>query len=238
MSFSEKETVALDEDEFEILAALRRAAPEHGISPKLAQAYGVWTVCFRRYCHEHDRPWLWMSSVSDFMDFLEAHPKVSDTERDRALDGIMFYISDVHAASQAETDDAAQDSSSVPHSTQSLFAQVLLRCDVQLSEALHLRRDDVRLDEATIHFPGTANRDSRTIALPSTLHEGFHHHVQRVEDRTSTPNPPLFGPFEPKSRPAPGPDPGTDEDLDRSTELATRVMRTFAERPDAEDDAA
>jgi len=238
MSFSGKETVALDEDEFEILHALRRAAPKHGISPELAQVYGVWTVCFRRYCHEQDRPWLWMSSVSDFMDFLEAHPKVSDTERDRALDGIMFYISDVHATREEETDDAARGASPVPRSTQSLFAQMLLRCDVQLNEALHLRREDVRLEEATIRFPGTEDRSARTVSLPFTLHKGLQHHVQRVEDRTTATNPLLFGPFEPKSHPAPGSDPETDDDLDRSTELATRVMRTFADRPDADDDAA
>jgi hypothetical protein len=238
MALSDKETVALAEDEFEILDALRRAAPRHGISPKLAQAYGAWTVCFRRYCQEQDRPWLWMSSVSDFMDFLEAHPKVSETERDRALDGIMFYITDVHAAQQKEEPDDARGTSSVPRSTQSLFAQMLLRCDVQLSEALHLRRDDVRLEEATIHFPGTENRDPRTVTLPTTLHKGFQHHLRRVNDRTTTSNPPLFGPFEPTSRPAPAADPGTDEDLDRSTELATRVMRTFGEQPDAGDDAA
>jgi len=237
MAFSGKETVHLDKDEFEILDALRRAAPEHGISPKLAQVYGVWTVCFRRYCQERDRPWLWMSSVSDFMDFLEAHPTVSETERDRALDGIMFYITDVHAA-QKKSDDGENESSSVPRSTQSLFAQMLLRCDVHLEEALHLRRDDVRLEEATIYLPGTENRGSRTVSLPTPLHEGLQHHVQRVEDRTTASNPRLFGPYEPTTRSAPAVDPGTDEELDRSTELATRVMRTFAERRDAEDDSA
>ena len=235
MSFSDKETVALDENEFEVLDALRRAAPTHGIAPKLAQTYGAWTVCFRRYCQEQDLPWLWMSSVSDFMDFLDAHPNVSETERNRALDGIMFYITDVHGS---QKEDDAETDTSVPRSTQSLFAQMLLRCDVQLSEALHLRRDDVRLEEAVIHFPGTADRDSRTVSLPFTLHEGLQHHVQRVEDRSTASNPLLFGPYEPERRSASAPDTSTDEELDRSTELATRVMRTFDERPDAENDAA
>jgi integrase len=115
---------------------------------------------------------------------------------------------------------------------------MLLRCDVHLEEALHLRRDDVRLEEATIYFPGTENRGSRTVSLPTTLHEGFQDHVQRVEDRTTAPNPHLFGPYEPAARSAPAADSGTDAELDRSTKLATRVMRTFAERRDAGDDSA
>ena len=232
MSLSGKDTVPLDEDEFGVLDAVRRAAPQHDLSPKLAQAYGAWTLCFRRYCQEQEIPWLWMSSVSDFMDFLDAHPTVSEAERNRALDGIMFYITDVHGAqTDASSDDATESGGapSVPRSTQSLFAQMLLRCDVRLSEALHLRRDDVHLDDAALHVPGGNARASRTLSLPSLLHEGLKHHVERVEGRTTTVNPRLFGPYESTTDPAAAP--GTDEELDRSTELATQVMQTFGDAP-------
>jgi hypothetical protein len=238
MSLSGKDTVPLDEDEFGVLDAVRRAAPQHDLSPKLAQAYGAWTLCFRRYCQEQGIPWLWMSSVSDFMDFLDAHPTVSGAERDRALDGIMFYITDVHGAqadAAADDADASGGDPSVPRSTQSLFAQMLLRCDVQLNEALHLRRDDVRLDDAALHVSGSENRASRTLSLPSLLHEGLKRHVERVEDRTTTVNPRLFGPYEPATRSDPAPDPGTEEELDRSTELATQVMQTFGDAPPDEE---
>jgi hypothetical protein len=234
MSPSGKNTVPLDEDEFRVLDTIRRAAPRHGLSPKLAQAYGAWTLCFRRYCQDQDRPWLWMSSVSDFMDFLDAHPTVSDAERNRALDGIMFYITDVHDARTASSSDAADgsgDGESVPRSTQSLFARMLLRCDVQLGEALHLRRDDVRLDDDALYVSGSEDRASRTVSLPSLLREGLRHYVERVEDRTTTVNPRLFGPYEPAVRTDPAADPGTEEELDRSTELATQVMQTFGDPP-------
>jgi hypothetical protein len=239
MSLSGKDTVPLNEDEFGVLDAVRRAAPQHNLSPKLAQAYGAWTLCFRRYCQEQEIPWLWMSSVSDFMDFLDAHPTVSEAERNRALDGIMFYITDVHGP---ETDAAPDDAdgsggdASVPRSTQSLFAQMLLRCDVQLNEALHLRRDDVRLDDAALYISGSENRASRTLSLPTLLHEGLKRHVQRVEDRTTTVNPRLFGPYEPAGRTDPAADPGTEEELDRSTELATQVMQTFGDPPSDRDE--
>jgi hypothetical protein len=220
----EKDTVALDEEELDILDAIRTAAPRHHVDQKLAQTYGVWTVCFRRYCQEKNVPWLWMSSVSDFMDFLDAHPKVSSTERDRALDGIMFYITDVHKKRQQDDADE-EDRSDVPRSTQSLFAKMLLRCDVQLTEALHIRFEDVDPSERSVTLSGDADRDTRTVSLPDTLNEGLKHHLQRVEARTDATNPLLFG----HRGDAEDDTESTDAEIERSTELATRVMQTFDE---------
>ena len=218
----EKETVSLDEEELDILDAIRAAAPKHHIDQKLAQTYGVWTVCFRRYCQEKGIPWLWMSSVSDFMDFLDAHPNVSTPERERALDGIMFYITDVHKARQTDDADEEDDRSSVPRSTQSLFAKMLLRCDVRLTQALRLRHEDVHLDEATVSLPSGSDGASREVSLPTTLQKGFKHHLERVEDRSSATNPLLFG-----HRGESEDVDESEEDIERSTELATRVMKTF-----------
>jgi hypothetical protein len=219
----EKETVSLDQEELGILDAIRTAAPKHHIDRKLAQAYGVWTVCFRRYCEEKGVPWLWMSSVSDFMDFLDAHPNVSTPERDRALDGIMFYITDVHQ--KREDNDSTDDpeDSSVPRSTQSLFAKMLLRCDVQLTEALHIRFDDVNLETAEVTVARDTDRATRTVPLPSTLHKGLKHHLDRVNDRTDASNPLLFGHRGESNRDTHS----TEAALERSTELATRVMQAF-----------
>lgn len=219
---SNQETVSLDEEEFDILNAIREAAPKHHIDQKLAQTYGVWTVCFRRYCQEKGVPWLWMSSVSDFMDFLDAHPNVSTPERERALDGIMFYITDVHKARQEEPSDEEEESS-IPRSTQSLFAKMLLRCDVQLTEALHIRYEDVDPEASEVTLSGNTDRDTRTVPLPSTLNKGLKHHLDRVNDRTDATNPLLFG-----RRGGPESDThSTEADIERSTELATRVMQTF-----------
>lgn len=234
MSIPDKQTVSLDQEELDILDAIRRLAPKHKIEPKMAQTYGVWTVCFRRYCEDKSVPWLWMSSVSDFMDFLDGHPNVSPEERNRALDGIMFYITDVHKArqEQEQKENEADRKESVPSSTQSLFAQMLLRYDVPLTAALRLRREDVRLDEATISFPGNEERGTKTLSVSSTLHKGLEKHLQRVKDRTDSSNPLLFSPDTLDERRSGD----TDEDLDRSTELATRVMKTFGDRPDNEEE--
>lgn len=218
---SEKETIALAQEELDILAAIRQRAPNHRLDPKLAEAYGVWTVCFRRYCRQEDLPWLWMTSVSKFMDYLDAHPNVSTKERDRALDGIMFYLTDVR---KVEEDEESESNDSAPTSTKSLFAQLLLRCDLQLTEAMHIRLEDVRLDEDTITLRGHDDHDSRSLTLPSPLQEGFEKHVQRVEERSTNTNPLLFGHrgfMEDLSN--------INEEIHRSTEIATRVMQTLEE---------
>lgn len=234
MSFSEKETIALEQEEFEILDAIRALAPKHHVAPKLAQTYGVWTVCFRRYCRDRDIPWLWMSSVSDFMDFLDAHPKVSPPERNRALDGIMFYITDVHQT--RKKDQEAEHRSSPPSSTESLFARMLLRCDVQITEVLRLRREDVHLDEATVSLSGHAEEESRTVSLPDTLRDGFKRHVERVEDQTTSTNPLLFRRQHSTSERSESLRDVDDDEIERSTELATRVLKTFeVKRSDSDD---
>jgi hypothetical protein len=220
----DKETVSLEQEELDILDAIRAAAPEHHVDQELAQTYGVWTVCFRRYCQEKGVPWLWMSSVSDFMDFLDAHPDVSTPERERALDGIMFYITDVHKTRQEDEPDDDPEASSVPRSTQSLFAKMLLRCDVQLTEALRIRFEDVNLEEAEVTVSGETDRSTRTIPLPASLNEGLKHHLERVDDRTDAANPLLFGHRGGDKGPGTA---STEDDIERSTELATRVMRTF-----------
>lgn len=224
MSFADKNTVALDEDELEIFSEIRKVAPKHRIPSKLAKTYGVWTVCFRRYCEAQSIPWLWMSSVSDFMDFLDSQSNVSAEERNRALDGIMFYITDVHQSSEDESEEEKR-STSVPQSTKSLFAEMLLRCDLPLTLALQIRRDDVRLDNATITIPSDEERSTEVLSLSSTLHEGLEYHVERVEDQTTSTNPLLFGPGAVEGGRDESAD--TEEDLDRSTEVATRVMKTF-----------
>lgn len=234
MPLSEKETVALDKEELKILDAIQAVAPKHRIPPKLAQTYGVWTVCFRRYCHEQDVPFLWMSSVSDFMDFLDAHPNVSPPERNRALDGIMFYITDVHKTRQEGKEADEVSESDIPSSTQSLFARMLLRCDVRLTEALHLRREDVQLDDATLALSGHEAQDSRTVSLPSTLHEGLKRHLQRVDDRSSGSNPLLFRNRE-KEEGSETDEEASEEEIERSTELATQVMQTFENGPERDE---
>jgi len=229
----EKETVALDEEELDILDAIRQTAPRHRINKKLAQTYGVWTVCFRRYCQEKGVPWLWMSSVSDFMDFLDAHPNVSTPERDRALDGIMFYITDVHEKRQEDENTENEEPTSIPRSTQSLFAKILLRCDVHLTQALQMRRKDVHLDEATVVLSSEEDGKQK-ISLPSTLNEGLKHHLKRVEDDTTSTNPLLFRDRDESDNDGESTN-SSEESIERSTELATRVMQTFSGKETTDD---
>jgi hypothetical protein len=228
MASSHKPTVALDAEEMDLLDTIRQAAPRHGIDARQAQAYGIWTVCFRRFCEEEGRPWLWMDSVSSFMDYLEDRPDVSSEERDRALDGIMFYITDVHRT--AGSDGAAPDDASAeekaerpPGSTKSLFARLLMQYDLRLTAALRLRRHDVDLTTGTLTLPSDPDHDTRQVRLSGALRKGLTRHLDRVQARSTDANPRLFGRRALNS--------SSEPDTDSASALATRVMQTLDTPP-------
>jgi hypothetical protein len=199
MSESDASTVALKAEEVELLNAIRGQAPRFRVPRRRAETYAVWTICYRRYCQKAGLPWPWMTSVSNFMDFLDDHPAVSSEERDRALDGIMFYLTDVRPAEQ-ETESAGDEAGeeagdeasdrSVPRSTRSLFAQLLVRSDLRLTEAVRLQASDLRLNDKQVRVPGPD--EPRTIDVPTALQQGLREHLERLEARTGASDPPLF----------------------------------------------
>ena len=217
MSTPQKSTVAIQTDEFAILDAIRRYAPEFGLSSTVAESYAIWTICFRRYCLQNGIPWLWMDSVSRFMDYLDQHDDVSKSERNRALDGIMFYLNDVRHAKDKEEGEATRQPSSGPKSTRSLFAQLLLRCDISITDALRLRVSNVQLAESRLRIPQSLRADPKeTVELPPSLRRSMKRRVDRVQATAHDTDPLLFDP---------NASPREEEvDPEHSTQLATRVM--------------
>jgi hypothetical protein len=154
----------------------------------------------------------------------------------------MFYLTDVHKTRQHEEDDDEQQheesdaaegddnpsSSKVPDSTQRLFAQMLLRCDVSLTNALQLRASDVDPVGGRLSVPADETMETdRTLSLSDTLVRGFRRHLDRIMDRTTDDDPLLFGDWQEEDAPDAEDASDAAERARRSTELATRVMRTF-----------
>lgn len=230
MAKSEKATIAIQTDEFAILDAIRRYAPKFKIEPVRAESYAIWTICFRRYCLQNGIPWLWMDSVSRFMSFLQNRPEVSPDERNRALDGIMFYLNDVREAKDKEETRATRRPSD-PQSTRSLFAQLLLRCDIRITEALQLRASNVQMAESRLDVPNTQRGNAqrgdapRTVELPPSLRRSLKRHVSRIRAQQDNEDDPLL--FDHGERAA-APESETRPDaLRESTQLATLVMTTL-----------
>jgi len=225
MTASEKPTIALDPLDLDVLSSIRALAPEFDVPAKRAEAYGVWVVCYRRYCSVHDIPWLWMSSVSKFMDFLDTRDEVSEPERNRALDGIMFYLADVRRAEDEENEKKNLRRSRVPSSTRSLFGQLLLRCNIQLTQALQLRVEDVKLGDSSVVIQDEESEEAHVVEVPASLRTGLKKHLERLRDRTEDVNPYLFGHRAPEEEAR-----ERDEaDPERSTRLATLIMEAFDE---------
>ena len=224
-----KSTIAVDHDEIQIITAIRQAAPQFNVSRKRAEMYGIWMICYRRYCESRGIPWLMMDSVSKFMASLEERDNVSAAERDRALDGIMFYLTDVRRSQEAK--EASARRSAPPESTRSLFAQLLLRCDVPLTQAIRLRSDDVDVGRSELVLRSAAEDDERdAITLPPSVRTGLKNHLRRLQDRTDATNPRLFGH---RGLADHGADrrgersEEVEEEVARTTKIATRVMQTF-----------
>lgn len=221
-----KSTIAVDHDEIQIITAIRQAAPQFNVSRKRAEMYGIWMICYRRYCQNQGIPWQMMDSVSKFMASLEERDNVSAAERDRALDGIMFYLTDVRRSQEAEETSAR--STAPPESTRSLFAQLLLRCDVPLTQAIRLRSDDVDVgrSELVLRPAEEEGGEHQAITLPPSVRTGLKNHLRRLQDRTDATNPLLFGHRGLGDRP-PERSEEAEEDVARTTKIATRVMQTF-----------
>lgn len=227
MADSEKPTINVRNDEVELLDTIRRLAPKFNVPRKRAEIYGVWTICYHRFCDNQDRPAVWMDSVSAFMDFLSNQARLSDVERNQALDAVMFYLTDIrHAEDQGEIEEV--ESFPRPTSARSLFAHLLLRCDIDVQQALKLRVDDVDTESATIGI--REDETMRTIKLLPSLRSGMRAHMKRIVAHADDKNPLLFGPDAPTVPISHLPDEETDqpkESVKDATEAATRVMKTL-----------
>lgn len=227
MADSEKPTINVRNDEVELLDTIRRLAPKFNVSRKRAEIYGVWTICYHRFCDNQDRPAVWMDSVSAFMDFLSNQACLSEVERNQALDAVMFYLTDIrHAEDQGEIEEV--ESFPRPTSARSLFAHLLLRCDIDVQQTLKLRVNDVDIESATIHIRG--DETTHTIKLLPSLRSGMRAHMKRIVAHANNENPLLFGPDAPTVPVSQLPDERAErpkDNVEDATEAATRVMKTL-----------
>lgn len=227
MADSEKPTINVRNEEVELLDTIRRLAPRFNVPRERAEIYGVWTICYRRFCENQDRPVVWMDSVSAFMDFLGTQARLSDAERNQALDAVMFYLTDIrHAEDQGEIEDV--ESFPRPTSARSLFAHLLLRCEIDVRQALQLRVDDVDMESATLRVQD--DNDTRVVQLLPSLRAGMRAHMKRIAAHAEADNSLLFGPDAPTVSVSTLPQEEAerpDDDVEHATEAATRVMKTL-----------
>lgn len=225
MADSEKPTINVRNEEVDLLDTIRRLAPQFNVPRQRAEIYGVWTICYHRFCSNQDIPVVWMDSVSAFMDFLGEQAQLSKAERNQALDAVMFYLTDIrHAEDQDEIEEV--ESFPRPTSARSLFAHLLLRCPIKMKQALKLRANDVDMDRGVIRI--RKGEDTRTVQLLPSLRTGMRMHLDRIQAESDDENPLLFGLDVPTTAMKPLDEAETaPDDLEHATEAATRVMKTL-----------
>lgn len=88
------EALSPDEAAQKLLYVLFMAALDQGFNPEQAEAFGIWTLCYVQYCQREEVP-ADAPHLPGFLELLRGHPEVTDEEKDRALDAVMFSLFDV-----------------------------------------------------------------------------------------------------------------------------------------------
>lgn len=227
-----------------LLYVLFTAALDHNFEPNQAEAFGIWTLCYVQYCRREDVP-ADAPHLPGFLAMLRDHPQVTDGDKDRALDAVMFALFDVFngridaevaeqmvaveekthgggyapAASGAASDE--ETGAPVPDDTASggrLLTRLLFHTDLTLSEAVRLTAGDVDVERALLRV-GPAGQ-TRVIPLPDHLRAEVTHQARSLRTADDGFGSPLFPAAYDKYV---SPSPNSDDDK----KAATRVMQTL-----------
>jgi len=160
----------------QLLEKVFTTALDRGFDPERAETYGVWILCFARYCAAHDIEPPAAAQVPNFMAYLAGRPDLSVEERDRALDAVLFAItevSDAFASGAPPERTLPARSSTGADASPSGFQQsrgstaggqalthLLLDTDIQLYDAVRLKISDVDRDAGVPHTGAGSDREA------------------------------------------------------------------------------
>lgn len=166
-----------------LLEKVFTTALDRGFSPERAETYGVWILCFARYCAGHDIEPPAAAQVPNFMAYLAGRPDLSVEERDRALDAVLFAITEVSDAFASGAPPERTLPARTPtggNASPSGFQQsrgatpggqalthLLLDTDIQLYDAVRLKISDVDREAGVLHT-GTGS-DRQAVSLTDRL---------------------------------------------------------------------
>jgi integrase len=211
----------------QLLYATFSTALDKGYGPAEAEAFGVWTLCFVRYCNGRNVP-ANAARVPGFLAYLRDRPDVTREDKDRALDAVMFALFDVFDGKvemgavpkpAQESDVSQEEAPDAPEGSSAgrLLAQLLFHTDLALSEAVRLKASHVEADRSLLRF-GRGD-DVRIVPLPEHLRGDAIRHA-RIAEREAGASAPLFpAAYEKYVSPSSQPEWGT--------QTATRVMQTL-----------
>jgi hypothetical protein len=166
-----------------LLEKVFTTALDQGFDPERAETYGVWILCFARYCAAHGIDPPAAAQVPNFMAYLAGRPDLTVQERDRALDAVLFAVTEVPDAfvsgappertlpAAASPGEASSPSGFRKGRTSTSGGQalthLLLHTEIQLYDAVRLRISDVDRDAGVIRVGSDLHR--REIPLPDRV---------------------------------------------------------------------
>ena len=163
-----------------LLEKVFSTALDCGFAPGRAETYGVWILCFARYCKAHNVDPPAAAQVPNFMAYLGGRSDLTPDEREHALDAVLFALTEVpdafvSGAPPERTLPAQGASSSSGYAANAAktpgghaLTHLLLETDVGLYDAVRLRIHDVDREERCLHINGDDGA-SRRVPLSDGL---------------------------------------------------------------------
>lgn len=173
-----------------LLQRVFTAALDRNLSPETAETYGVWVLCFARYCAAHEIEPPAAAQVPNFLTYLIGRADVTADERSHALDALLFALTEVPEAfvsgapanrtlperAASTADAAASGESPAGYRSQrastpggKALTHLLMDTDIGLYDAVRLRVRDVDREAGVLHVTSGDGQGARRIALSRRL---------------------------------------------------------------------
>jgi len=207
-------TRSLSQAHSRLLRVVFEKALEMNFGARMSEIYGVWTLCFQRFCERRDA----VPGAAQVPNFLSeiAQMGVTGGEKDRALDAVMFALSDVYPEIRAE-DGTVDVEAAKRTETGQMMTQLLLETNLRLSEAVRLETANVDVHNGYMRI------DSRTsdaiVQIPASLLDALTSHVLTLRSQRNKSVPVFQSAYDKYVRASDG-----DEE---KAEAATQVMKTL-----------
>ena len=180
----------------QLLEKVFTTALGRGFSPIRAETYGVWILCFARYCKAHDVDPPSAAQVPNFMDYLANRPDLTASEREHALDAVLVALTEVpHAFASGAPPDrtlpahgAASPSGYDPNTETTpggrALTHLLMETDVRLYDAVRLSISDIDRENGVLHV--RSGPESRRVPLTDSLRSDLGAAARQALARGST----------------------------------------------------
>lgn len=207
-------TRSLSKAHSRLLRVVFEKALEMNFGARISEIYGVWTLCFQQFCERRDV----VPGAAQVPNFLSEIAKMGVTgdEKDRALDAVMFALSDVYPEIRDE-DGTVDVEASKRTETGQIMTRLLLETNLRLSEAVRLETANVDVHNGYMRVESRTN--DAVVQIPESLLDALTSHVLTLRSKHDASVPVFQSAYDKYV--------GSSKGDEAKAEAATQVMKTL-----------